>query len=802
VQRLLSPDPRDRPHDASDVAEILEGHGARSPPWPAPRPTLHRPPLCGREGALRQLRSALGDGTAGRVVILAGPPGSGKTRLCSEVTELLSEHRCVVQPRHAPFVPQGALEQLRRVVSLREGELVEASFDERLERWDRAVREHLLREPVLWVVEDADTLDEFTRTWVERLPWTLSVRPAPLVVLLLCRGESPVPAHARVELPPLLPAQSLAVIQGALGDDTFTGGPPFETPGEALRWVRSAIEARALVRREGRWQLLAPHEDEPVLRLQALSEPVRQALAAAAVLGPGATLGRAVRLTSAHAVREALVQGVLLREASRLVPDDDRLARAVLDQPQPWHARVVQVLEEEGLLEQAPGALAPHLEAAGDPRAGRVWARAGQAADLWGSVQQARHAHERAVALLPAGPERGRAAIALGVAALEVQQSATAELALRLGMAEAPEGDYRAHLMYARERAIAGDMDGARQILAPLVERDVPYAAITAARLEREAGDLARAAQLFVQAGPGDPTALGGLAMMARQRGDLAEALRLLDQAVACCDPSTPARVAHDLKLKRAVTRSMVDPGRGVLEFSELFVATERRGHSAISWPCAVNLGIALADSGWCEQARGTLCWVALRLVQRRHVGHLSLVCLALAQLELMEREPSRVAPLCELADTLRGQGSVRSALLRVLAAAGQQDLEAVRAVPLREEPRSEEDQWLLQAGLALQQGPEPLRVALQGGQAHPMAGHVVSSAAVLYPELLPDALAWWRARSPGRAAARELAWLGEPVEQGEAPPVLPPELCAPPALEEVLSLLQRLSRPGGAAPR
>ena len=91
IRDLLAGDPRDRLGHAEDVAEALReaGFGDRDAPAAGPRRSyLYRPSFAGRARELRLLREALDAARAGsgRLLLVAGESGSGKTRLAMEAT--------------------------------------------------------------------------------------------------------------------------------------------------------------------------------------------------------------------------------------------------------------------------------------------------------------------------------------------------------------------------------------------------------------------------------------------------------------------------------------------------------------------------------------------------------------------------------------------------------------------------------------------------------------------------------------------------------------------------------------------
>ncbi|MCB9780363.1 MAG: protein kinase [Alphaproteobacteria bacterium] len=90
VLQMLAKAPELRPRSAKDVADRLREFAARS--GRVDRPTMPLPPtLVGREAPLRDLRERLDDSPPGGMVVLSGPPGSGRRRLLEQLA--LDAHR-------------------------------------------------------------------------------------------------------------------------------------------------------------------------------------------------------------------------------------------------------------------------------------------------------------------------------------------------------------------------------------------------------------------------------------------------------------------------------------------------------------------------------------------------------------------------------------------------------------------------------------------------------------------------------------------------------------------------------------
>ncbi|RME27071.1 MAG: hypothetical protein D6798_05400, partial [Deltaproteobacteria bacterium] len=90
VLQMLAKTPDLRPQSTREVADRLREFAAGGRPGPQPAGTLP-PMLVGREDTLAALRSAIDKGQPGRMVVLIGPPGSGRRRLLEQCA--LDAHR-------------------------------------------------------------------------------------------------------------------------------------------------------------------------------------------------------------------------------------------------------------------------------------------------------------------------------------------------------------------------------------------------------------------------------------------------------------------------------------------------------------------------------------------------------------------------------------------------------------------------------------------------------------------------------------------------------------------------------------
>ncbi len=185
LDRLLAPDPRDRPTSTREVLRALRGdapYGTEASLWLGSRERLER--------AADTLAS-------GRAVDVAGPYGVGRSRFLFETTKLLAnrerEHVALV-PSVRPF---GSLAPLvGDLAHLKESPLEEVRAH---------VRERLLATDAVVVADDVVRLDRHTASLIDSLGPTRPVLRAP---------ERPDKSREVVELEPLSEADLLALFDG------------------------------------------------------------------------------------------------------------------------------------------------------------------------------------------------------------------------------------------------------------------------------------------------------------------------------------------------------------------------------------------------------------------------------------------------------------------------------------------------------------------------------------------------------------------------------------------------------------
>ncbi|WP_437337847.1 sigma 54-interacting transcriptional regulator [Sorangium sp. So ce394] len=499
AERLVRPEPRDRPADAGEVLDWV-GASPRALAPPPPEP----PHLVGRDaelGAVAEALAALERGESGpRLCVIAGEPGCGKSRLLREAKWSAELRMEAVEG----FARAGA-----RVGSVR-SMLGRATGEEALpagalgalrahERLTRA-RSGSGAEPLVLVLDDADEVSGADREMLEALARLLG--PDDPVLLLAAEriphggGRAPLAAVAaeagrsvrEVALPPLgreavqrwmdaiglgdateavlrasagWPAD-LVVTAGRLAESGDIGGLDATTPGASARY---ALRLRGLARplRDAVATLAvlggaAADEALPSLGLPVahLAELAARGVAARAAggwtltrAGPIAALlaalgGEAVR--AAHARAAAAFPARVEQQALHLALSGDTAAaeRVFLARraereadPGPWAAAA------EALLEAATAA-ETRLEIASTLQRGGRAARARE-------VLEQLLAEGQAAAL---GARRGQALVRLGACLLELGDP-TAALA-RLEEAEQASGE--APSFAPRERACLADL--------------------------------------------------------------------------------------------------------------------------------------------------------------------------------------------------------------------------------------------------------------------------------------------------------------------------------------------------------
>ncbi|WP_437602443.1 sigma 54-interacting transcriptional regulator [Sorangium sp. So ce590] len=501
VERLVRPEPRDRPADAGEALDWV-GASPRALAPPPPEP----PHLVGRDAELRAVAeaiTALERGESGpRLCVIAGEPGCGKSRLLREAkwsAELRMEAVEGFARAGAPVASM--LGRATGEEALPAGALGALRAHERLTR----ARAGTGAEPLVLVLDDADEVTGADREMLEALVRLLGPDD-PVLVLAAERiphggGRAPLAAVAaeagrsarEVALPPLgreavqrwmddiglgdatevvlrasagWPAD-LVVIAGRLAESGDIAGLDATTPGASARYA---------------------------LRLRGLGRPLRDAVATLAVQG-GAVADEelpSLGLPVAH-LAELAARGVAARAAggwtlTRAGPSAALLAALGGEAVRAAHARAAAAfparVEQQALHLALSGDaaaaerlfLARRAEREADPGA---WAAAAEALletataaetrleiastlQRGGRAARAREALEQLLAEGQAaalGARRGQALVRLGACLLELGDP-TAALA-RIDEAEQACGEASPSSPFSpRERAGLADLAG------------------------------------------------------------------------------------------------------------------------------------------------------------------------------------------------------------------------------------------------------------------------------------------------------------------------------------------------------
>lgn len=222
-------------------------------------------PLVGRDDELLRLGEAMDAHAAG--IVLAGPPGVGKTRLATESVVLASargwRHSIVRANRSAATIPFGAFAPLLPTL---EG-VTEGQADA-LRMASEAIVASSEGSTLLLVVDDAHELDESSAA----LLLLLAARPEIFVVVTLRTDDRPVPEAltnlwkddvlARVEVGGLSAQDAEQLLAEALGGsvDGLTAHMLWSTSGGNALFLRElvigALDAEALQEASGMWRLV------------------------------------------------------------------------------------------------------------------------------------------------------------------------------------------------------------------------------------------------------------------------------------------------------------------------------------------------------------------------------------------------------------------------------------------------------------------------------------------------------------------------------------------------------------------
>ncbi|MBI3975956.1 MAG: AAA family ATPase [Armatimonadetes bacterium] len=359
----------------SEPVAVYEVLGERERPEP-----IARPPFIDRAADLQQLDDLLARAMRGRgqVVIIAGDPGVGKTRLTEVFLGRLSEGIALLQTFCPPYGGQslGPLADLFRQFAGLSGEVTLAEVEARIPLGERAgqaaaivsrlfglvemapdpaishetalvvaaeaIRRMLVR-PTVVVIEDLQWADAGTREVLPALVERLS--DTPLLLIGNLRAGEAHPAWGRrtavttLQLEPLIPEDSRALLEALLGERLpedaeailidKAAGNPFYLSELVATLRRSGLLARDDL---GRWRLTGPVSEvlpetiqaALLARLDRLAPEQRALLQQAAVVGDTFRLSLLAALggeTEVQPLLDALEEAYLIRRRDPLAPD-------------------------------------------------------------------------------------------------------------------------------------------------------------------------------------------------------------------------------------------------------------------------------------------------------------------------------------------------------------------------------------------------------------------------------------------------------------------------------------------------
>jgi len=361
----------------SEPVDVYEVLGERERPEP-----IARPPFIDRAADLQQLDDLLARAMRGRgqVVIVAGDPGVGKTRLTDEFLARLPEGVALLQTSCPPYGGQslGPLADLFRQFAGLAGDVTLEGVEARIPMGERArqaativsrlfglvevapdpavshetallvaaeaIRRMLVR-PTVVVIEDLQWADAGTREVLPVLVERLSDTPLLLIGNLRAGEAHPVwgrrTAVTTLQLEPLVPEDSRTLLQSLLGDRLpeeaeatlieKAAGNPFYLSELVATLRRSGL----LVRDDhGRWRLtgsvgaVLPETIQAALlaRLDRLAPEQRVLVQQAAVVGDTFRLSLVAALggeVEVQPVLDALEEAYLIRRRDPLAPDPE-----------------------------------------------------------------------------------------------------------------------------------------------------------------------------------------------------------------------------------------------------------------------------------------------------------------------------------------------------------------------------------------------------------------------------------------------------------------------------------------------
>ncbi len=757
ILALLEKDPARRPPTVEAVRERLADLAGRTLGRGAP---LHRPlapSFAGREREMDVFREALSAVSQGRgeVLLLAGAPGSGRTRLLDEMrlaARLEGRPAVLVGALEVPPRPFGTIDALLARLSREQdpsGEVeVEVAGDGIQRRVDRLAG-LLAGGPSAVLVDDAERLDAPSREVFAGLAARARDGLVPLLLVLAFRRdgdrEDPLaerllaggPAR-RLELRPLAPGAVARVAASMLGRPELS--PPWD---EVLAEASGGLPGRlvdlvgALVR-AGRTGPGAPLPGDPRAALADLAEagarPAGRIGAEWDRLGPAA---RAILAALAVAGGEPVAVADLRRLEPRAGAEPEAvgrlveagLVRRILEPGRPVRLALATPALAQAVLDRVPGGERSvlHLRMAellaGDPAAAEARARHLEAAGE----------RDRALDLRIEAADR---ALALGIPREAARIAGEALEGLREGGSPHREAALR------RIRAQALAEEGAHGEAEPEFRRALAAAEASGDSLDRAA-------------------CLGALGAFLGSRGRTDEALRHLDEALALLDEIGDTAGGGRILLE--IGRILVAAGRPVEAEDRLGAAlrqARRADRPDLEAEILLALGELAARAGRSDEA-GEHYRAAETAAQRAGVPGTRAAARRGKILALMAsgRIPEAMAEAERWLDQARQAGSLAAeaearTLAGRLAARGGRRGEALsqldRAIDLRRRLGQAADAALLMAeaaGLLLERG-QPRAARLRAEEARSLARRAGSEAAL---------------REAERTLARIAATLGAP---------------------------------------
>jgi tetratricopeptide (TPR) repeat protein len=555
VRRLVAPRRNDRPGHAMWAAEVLRALGAQSPfraVLPRPRPYLYRPRVAGRRAERAQIDALLLAcmGGEGGTLVLAGPLGTGRTRLLHEAARMAA-HRgfraitsaCVVEREGAPL--QAFLPLLRAVAAFAgEGRTplparTLYAFDPALSSLPGAEASGTVAEvvaavraalagltelaPVALCIDDAQAADEISAAVLG----SLQQEPLECCALVLAYdGSSPRPSGVPVvELGNL----GLSAVKELIGDMLGTPDPSpalikavsVRAEGNPLLMVSTlygALEAGWLrSTAQGGWSYWPPPQDRLPTpdasinlanrRLDGLDPSSRELVEAAATIGRTVDVTLLCELTGVE-LSDLDGRVAKWRAAGVLVPEGEGLrfehgivrdaAYAVIEAPRriALHAAAAAALDRGGspLVAEAAG---DHWAKAGEPvRAATSLLRAGTHAAMRQAYASAERLLRRSCELAPGSATEVEA---LAILAFNVLR-ATGRMDEASSMAE------QAHSLAVRVDNARATIQASISLALVRSETDAVTEALSlvdeGVRLARESGDSALLSRALAAQGP------------------------------------------------------------------------------------------------------------------------------------------------------------------------------------------------------------------------------------------------------------------------------------------------------------